>query len=135
MWGYRWIRASEYAELKSDLKKAQGDVVTLLSTLSSARIGQASKSTMAEMLTIRVNQLEHELATLKHHATGLPVMVASIGKGTPMQNAALGAGADLFEDVGDEAAEKLRADGLLHDETSLDELIAPARDLVGAIGD
>jgi hypothetical protein len=132
---YRLLRTVEYETLKSDLRKSQADVVTLLSTLSSARIGQASKSTMADMLTIRVNQLEHELATLKHHATGLPVMAASIGKGTPMQNAALGSGADLFEDVGDEAAETMRAAGLLHDESPVEALIAPARDLVGAIGE
>jgi hypothetical protein len=131
---YRLIRTVEYAELRSDLKKAQADIITLLNTLADARAKAGQKATMADMLTLRVNTLEHELGILKHQATGLPVLVPSIGKGTPLQNAALGAGIDLFEDVGDEAAEILRRTGQLHDEDS--EPAQPAaKDLIGAIGE
>jgi hypothetical protein len=134
MLGYRLVRETEYAELKSDLRKAQVDIINLLNTLADARAKVGQKATMADMLTLRVNTLEHELGTLKHHATGLPVLVPAIGKGTPMQSAALGAGVDLFEDVGDEAAEELRKTGQLHD-SDFDLSPPAAKDLLGTLGE
>ena len=135
MFGYRLVRAAEYAELKDELATTRRDIVTLLKNLSAVAVKAASKETMADMLTLRINQVEHELGTLKHSVTGLPVMTTSIAKGSPTQNAALAAGADLFEDVGDEAAQRLRDGGLLHDEVDFSELVAPARNLVGSIGE
>ena len=85
---------------------------------------------MSDLLTTRVNVLETESAQHRHQQTGLPTLAPQIGRGNPIQNAMLGAGVDLFSDVGDDEAARLAADGMLHDQDPLEGLVAPAAELV-----
>jgi hypothetical protein len=144
MFGYRLLRDADYDRLLSDrlaleqevrrLQTAHHDTVSALhqtlcdrmdlergvqaklsDELSAAKAEARSKSTMADLLTTRINVLEQEVALLRNRVTGLPQVVPQIGKGTPIQSAIDGAGADIFEDVGDSRAADLQARGLLHE--------------------
>jgi hypothetical protein len=131
MFGYRLIREADYAKLMAERVGLSADRVALLRELATLARDFGSKATMADLLTVRVNVLELEAAQRRHDETGLPATAPQIGRGTPLQNAALGAGVDMFSDVGDENADKLRAAGMLHDDDPFDLPPPAARDLVG----
>lgn len=66
---------------------------------------RARAETRADWLLTRVNQLEHDLGTLKHEITGKPVAVPVYTKDAspPPDDPA----ETVFEDMGDEMARKL----------------------------
>jgi hypothetical protein len=75
--------------------------------------------THADFVTTRVNVLEHEVAQYRQLARPeVRTLVAAIGKTPVGAELFQGAGADLFEDVGDVEAERLRKLNLLHDPAS-----------------
>lgn len=116
MFGYRLVRENDWDRLQTELVGNRAKVEALLRELTETAAVARSKMTAADHMTLRVNALETEAATLRHKLTGLPQVAPQIGKGTPIMSEALGAGADLFADVGDERADELRAAGLLHEE-------------------
>lgn len=131
MFGYRIVREADYDELKNERNTLSEKCFALLREVANLKATAASKAMMSDLLTTRVNVLELDAAQVKHERTGLPATAPQIGRGTPMQNAALGAGVDLFEDVGDDAAQRLADAGLLHDQDPFrDAGPAPARELV-----
>ena len=70
----------------------------------------------ADFVTTRVNVLEHEVAQFRQIARpDVKQIVPAIGKGPVGAEAYQGAGADLFEDVGDAEAARLKTLGILHD--------------------
>lgn len=65
---------------------------------------RAKAETRADWLLTRLNQLEHEAGTLKHHVTGIPQQIPIYQREAtaPVDNEA-----ELsFEDLGDENARK-----------------------------
>jgi len=132
MFGYRLIREADFTKLSDRREQLEETRAGLLGQIAQLTASAASKAAMVDLLTTRVNVLEKNAAMKAHAETGLPQHVAEIGRGTPLVSPGLGAGADLFEDVGDQRAEQLRAQGLLHDQ---DDMPLPtARDLVGSVG-
>jgi len=130
MIGYRLIRSDEYAELRGH----RTTVMDLLKQLGDLREKLGVKTAMVDLLTMRVNVLEANEAQMKHQVAGAPVAFAQLGKGSPVVNARLGAGVDLFEDVGDEEAQRLKDLGMLH-EDAFDVPLPPAgKDLVEQVG-
>lgn len=98
--------AADAAERERDLLR---DLADLQGKLQAAL-------THADFVTTRVNVLEHEVAQFRQLAQPqVNQMVPAIGKRPVVAAAYDGAGADLFEDVGDQEAERLRRAGLLHD--------------------
>lgn len=112
MFGYRLVRTDEFDELRSHRQR----VLTLLEQIGELKGQLGTRTAMVDLLTMRVNVLEQNAALREHAATGQPVAVAQIGKGSPTVNARLGAGTDLFEDVGDDEADRLKQLGMLHDD-------------------
>lgn len=120
----RLIREADWRTLQARLTALDAERVQLFRELTEQTARARSKSTMADLLTLRVNQLEVECADLKVQLTGRPQQVAQIAKASVAQNAMLDASASLFDDVGNEEAERLRQAHLLHDE--FEEIEMPA---------
>jgi hypothetical protein len=115
MLGYRIVREADFTALVDELREVRAARIQLLQQLNDAAAEARSKATMADLLITRCNVLEKQNAIYLSRITALPHDAAAIAKGSPVSSAALGAGADLFEDVGDEAAARLKDRGLLHD--------------------
>jgi hypothetical protein len=127
MFGYRLIRDADFLDLRTttaaDRQASQTKIdaqtekiEALLRENGTLKAQAASRAAMYDLIVTRVNLLEHDNATLRNKVTGLPTLVPSIGKGSPIDSASLGAGVDLFADVGDDEAMRLRHEGILHDE-------------------
>jgi len=95
---------------------------TLSRELIDATGNERAAQVRADMVTLRVNILELELGEYKKRA-GQPAVVPQISKGPVGAEAFQGAGADLFEDVGDVEAERLRKLDIIAPEN---EIIPPA---------
>ncbi len=126
MFGYRLLRESDYDRLVSQLDAARAEIallqdtrVALLREVSEATADARSKKTAADHLEMGFNEAKMNLGVMTARMTGIPQTVPQVGKGTPLNAEAIGAGTDLFEDVGDERAEDLRSKGLLHEEPSM----------------
>ena len=140
MFGYRLIRDADYLALRdetaSDRRSAQlkiesqsARIEAILRELGEAKSHAAARGAMYDLIAVRVNILEHDNATLRSKVTGLPTIAPSIGKGSPIDSTSLGAGVDLFADVGDEQADRLRNEGILHDDLSTLPPMPSAADL------
>lgn len=132
MFGYRLIPTNELEQLRTDNRNLQARHTALLEEIGTLKGQLGTKATMADMLTTRVNVLELEAAQVRHQKTGLPAVAPQIGRPSAVESAALSAGVDLFEDVGDVEAERLGKAGLLHDSPVLD--LPSARNLVESVG-
>lgn len=126
MFGYRLLRESDYDRLVEQLDLARAEVsslqeqrVTLLREVAEATANARSKATAADHLEMGFNEAKMNLGVMTAKLTGVPQTVPQVGKGTPLQAEGIGAGVDIFEDVGDERAEELRQKGMLHDDQSL----------------
>ncbi len=126
MFGYRLLREKDYDRLVSQLDDARAEIallqdtrVVLLREISEANATARSKATAADHLEMGFNEAKMNLGVMTARLTGVPQTVPQVGKGTPLNAEALGAGTDLFEDVGDERADDLRQKGMLHDEPSM----------------
>ena len=76
--------------------------------------------THADFVTTRVNVLENEVAQYRQLANpNVKQLVPSIGKQSVVGAAFEGASGDMFEDVGDTEAERLRKLGALNDPAEL----------------
>ena len=122
MFKRRIIRDDDYARLLSDIEgfktlisAQRAEIDALRERLIDAEASKRSAQTMRDGLVTRVNQLETESASLRHKLTGLPTIAPQIERGNPLRASEIGAGVDLFEDVGDDKAKQLREAGLLHD--------------------
>lgn len=122
MFGYRLLRESDYDRLLDDLGLARLEADTAKSAqidaliaLADAKANAQSRATAVDHLTMSLNTVNLELGQLRSKITGLPTIVPQIGKGNPLSAEGIGAGADLFEDVGDARAKDLADRGLLHD--------------------
>ena len=140
MFGYRLVRDADWERLRDerDLAIIKADVFqerTLLLTASeaTARAEAAGAKTKAEFLTVDLNLARHERAVYQHKLTGLPAITASIVSGQPRRSEALGAGVDLFDDVGEEAAQVLEREGLLSQSDSGKELDILEQSLTAAV--
>jgi hypothetical protein len=131
MIGYRLIRSHELDELKAALRDAQETRIVLLREVATLTGESRAKATMSDFLTTRVNILELEAAQRRQQQTGLPTVAPQIGRPTAVESAQLGAGVDIFEDVGDQEADRLSKAGLLHDAPTLD--LPSARDLLASV--
>lgn len=132
MFGYRFIRADELDQLRAEVRRLQDTQIALLQEKATLTGQFATKATMADMLTTRVNVLELEAAQARHQKTGLPAVAPQIGRPSAVESAALGAGVDLFEDVGDKEAERLKGAGLLHEAGEFE--LPSARELAESVG-
>jgi hypothetical protein len=122
MFGYRLIRASELDDLRAQLSAARADNVALHERLlaevrdSTNAVAEArSTRTLADMLTRNANLAEDRAARYEQARTGVPQTVAPIVAGPPLRSEMVAEGGSLFEDVGDERAEQMRRQNLLHD--------------------
>lgn len=116
MFGYRLLRERDYDRLQTQLVEERTRNLDLQASLLQSAREAASAQTHRDQLVTRVNVLEAESAQLRHKLTGLPTIAPQIEKGRPLRASEIGAGVDLFEDVGDEKARELRDAGLLHDD-------------------
>lgn len=123
MFGHRWLRETDYDNLISWNRTLIGQAnellhekTLLLERLIDAEAAKRSAMSMRDTIVTRVNQLEEESAMLRHKLTGLPQLAPKIERGSPLRASEIGAGVDLFEDVGDDKAKDLREAGLLHEE-------------------
>jgi hypothetical protein len=123
MFGYRLVRDRDFetqrdhvGRLEGEIRKLYADVVRLTDAAGKSASIAAAKATMADLLTVEINLLRTEVAQYRFKATGMPQKTADIVHGEPRRSDTLAAGTDLFEDVGDEQAERLRQSGQLHDE-------------------
>ena len=66
--------------------------------------------------------------------TGLPAIAPQLAKGQPLEGSAIGAGVDLFEDIGDARALSLRDRGILHDDVPIPDPPAAAALTAGLVG-
>ena len=128
MFGYRLVREKDWDRLQAELHSERAKTEALLREMSDAKASAKSNATAADHLTLRANVLETEAAALRHKLTGLPQVAPQIGKGSPLMSEQLGAGVDLFADVGDERADELGKAGLLHDIEPFD-VMPSAKDL------
>lgn len=108
------IRAKYWGDYIAVLKDHERDVAQVSSVLLAAKEQAASRLAMLELQSTRVNQLELENAQHRHRETGLPAVAPQVVKGSPLVSDKIGAGVDLFADVGDDAAADLESRGLLH---------------------
>jgi hypothetical protein len=131
MLGYRLIPAADLKRLQDERDALYADTLRLHRELTELNGQFHSKATMADFLTTRVNILELESAQRRQQQTGLPTVAPQIGRPTAVESAALSAGVDIFEDVGDQEAERLGKAGLLHDAPPLE--LPSARDLVASV--
>lgn len=122
MFGHRWLREADYDAITAATRAIQHQNHELHVTIEVLHerliVGEGdrrSAMTMRDSLITRVNQLETEAATLRHKLTGLPQIAPRIEKGLGVSGSQIGAGVDLFEDVGDDKAKDLREANLLHD--------------------
>jgi hypothetical protein len=120
MFGYRLVRDADWQEFRDEqartlaaLFAAQERILALTASDATARAEAAGAKTKAELLTVDLNLARHERATYQHQLTGLPALTANIVSGQPRRSEALGGGVDLYDDVGNEAAEVLAREGLL----------------------
>jgi hypothetical protein len=107
-------RVESAATLAAAMARHARDVAELSAAVSAAKEQAASRLALYETLVPRLNVLETENAQFRSKMTGLPALAPQVVKGTPIMSERIGAGADLFEDVGDTMAEELSARGLLH---------------------
>ena len=114
--GYRVVRESDWTALQERLTKLEDARIALLRELNEQTATARSASTFKDLLITEVNQTRVEMANLKLKETGQPQQVAQIGKSSAAKNAMLEVGADIFSDVGDAEAERLKALGMLHDD-------------------
>lgn len=129
----RIIRESDYDGLIDQIRLDQAKIDALHETIGAmqerlieAEASKRSAMTMRDVLVTRVNQLEEESATLRHKLTGLPQIAPKIERGSPLRSSEIGAGVDLFEDVGDDKARQLHDQGLLHEEAPIEPLAGAA---------
>jgi ElaB/YqjD/DUF883 family membrane-anchored ribosome-binding protein len=120
MFGYRLVRDADWRELRDEqartlaaLFAAHERILALTGSEATARAEAAGAKTKAELLTVDLNLARHERATYQHKLTGLPALTANIVSGQPRRSEALGAGVDLYDDVGNDVAEVLEREGLL----------------------
>ncbi len=126
MFGYRLLRDADYSEMKSELATARAAVIAAhlehaktLTQLAEAKATAAARASANDHLVMSVNESKLELGQLRAKVTGMPAIVPQIGKGAPLSAEGIGAGVDLFEDVGDDRARDLGARGLLHDDQAI----------------
>lgn len=120
MFGYRLIREADWAALHADLaavraegRAAQDQYTGALVQLAGARASAESRATANDHLTMQLNTAMLERAQLMARVTGMPAVAPQIGTGNPLSAEGIGAGVDLFEDVGDAKALELEKRGLL----------------------
>lgn len=122
MFGYRLMRDADHAALVAELaasraetKAANDALVKALIELGEAKAIARSSQTAADHQRVEANTARMNLAQLQNRMTGVPQVVPQIQKGSPLAPVDLGAGVDMFEDVGDERAREMAEKGLLHD--------------------
>lgn len=121
MFGLRLVRKADHDRLIAAYDEERRANVALRERLIETTAQAQARAMTADWLTVRTNQLEAENAGLRHKLTGTPQIAPQIGKGRPIDAANLGVGADLYEDPGDQQAERMAAAGLLHE----DAIVAP----------
>lgn len=126
MFGHRWLREEDYEAMRGMIERAvaaaeqfRDRTDALRERLIDAEASKRSAMTMRDGLVTRVNQLEEESAMLRHKLTGLPQIAPKIERGTGLRASEIGAGVDLFEDVGDSGARDLQERGMLHETEAL----------------
>lgn len=126
MFGYRLLRESDYDRLVAQLDAARAEVTSLqdaravlIAQVGEAKASERSKASAVDHLTVAANEARMDAGQLRAKLTGIPSTVPQLGTGTPLNAEGIGAGVDLFSDVGDERAEELRNRGLLHDDAPL----------------
>lgn len=124
MFGWRLVRSTEWTAAQVKIERLYERVVQL-----SAEAG--AKGAEATMALARLNAMEHESALLRHKLSGIPAVAPSVSPGggsihgtpnladLPMQSQ-VGAGMDLYSDVGDRRAKELAERNLLHDDVQDD---------------
>lgn len=122
MFGHRWLREDEHQRLLGIIDAQEGALgdlhfknYELMERLIAAEGTMRAAQAMRDVMVTRLNQLEEESAMLRHKLTGLPQIAPKIERGLPLRASEIGAGVDLFEDVGDEKAHELQQSGLLHE--------------------
>lgn len=127
MLGYRLVRDRDWDDLRAEraallarIDTLQAHVLELVASEARASADASSAKTKADLLIVDLNHARQQAAIFEHRVTGLPAMAPQIVSGQPRRSEALGAGVDLFEDVGEEAAKELARDGLLHDAANAD---------------
>lgn len=120
MFGYRLIREKDYdaqqarfEALSGRIDKLTDDNVALLMQLANVKAIAAAKTATNDHMKTRLNVVELEAAHLRNKMTGVPAIAPQIGTGNPLSAEGIGAGADLFEDVGDTRAAELEATGMI----------------------
>jgi hypothetical protein len=113
-----------FATHDSAVFKAHAREVALLEQMADLQGKLQAALTHSDLVTVRVNVLEHENAQFRQLAKpDVKVIVPAVGK-SPIGAAMFdGANADLFADVGDNEAERLRAIGMLHDQVPAEGLV------------
>lgn len=116
MFGYRLVREEDWAALQAELRAARAKSDVLREDVARAHAERATARALYESIIARTNVLELEAAQYRNKLTGLPAVAPQLAKGNPLSGSGIGAGVDLFEDVGDERANDMRERGLLHTE-------------------
>lgn len=132
MFGYRLVREADWTALQTQLAEKTDKIERLLRELIEARSSERSKATAADLMTTRLNVAELERAQLQHKVTGVPAVAPQITAGPPLRSEAMGASFDMFEDVGDAEAERLRGLKMLHDQEAMPDMPSGAELAAGA---
>ncbi len=113
-----------FASGSDALARASTRETELLERLADMQGKLQAALTHSDLVTVRVNVLEHENAQFRQLAKpDVKVIVPAVGK-SPIGAAMFdGANADLFADVGDTEAERLRSIGMLHDQVPAEGLV------------
>ena len=113
MLGYRLVREKDWVEQQARIAVLEAEVRSYFERLLDKSAEARSTSTMADLVIVRNNSLEHENGMYREKLTGVPALVPRVGTGNPIMSQ-LQEG-DSFEDVGDSKADELHAAGLLAD--------------------
>ena len=107
MLGYRLVREKDWVEQQARIAVLEAEVRSYFERLLDKSAEARSKSTMADLVIVRNNSLEHENGMYREKLTGVPALVPRVGTGNPIMSQ-LQEG-DSFEDVGDSKADDLQA--------------------------
>ena len=136
MFGYRLVRERDHDAAQAELSRLHAKVdelhgthVALAMQLAEAKATALSRATSIDLMTVQLNTAQMESAQYRARLTGAPAIAPQIvGRGSPLGGEGIGAGADLFEDVGDERAAELIKAGQL--DPPPDMVAFPAADAV-----
>jgi hypothetical protein len=146
VFGWCLIRNTDLALLREQLAGERARTDALYERLIRVSAEAGAKGGEATMALARLNAMEQEAAHTRHRLNGSPAVapqVSPTGSSTGVHGQPLlsdlplagqvGAGMDLFSDVGEARAHELRERGLLHDDDGADDIPPAAAALTAGL--